>query len=137
MTSEPYTTPLSRFASASIALEVLLAIGAIAGGLVLIVAPRGDILPLLVSALEGSPFDTYLWPGVILFTVLGLGPLVAAAMAWRRRPVAPFAALAVGAALLIRVVVEVAIIGYATSRPSRRSISSWASSSPASRWGGR
>ena len=71
---ELHGTPLSRLAKASITLDVLLGIGALAGGFVLIVAPRGEILPLPVSALEGSPFDTYLWPGVFLFTVLGLGP---------------------------------------------------------------
>ena len=79
MTTEPHRPPLSRLAKVSLALEVLLGIGALAGGLVLIVAPRGEIMPLPVSALAGSPFDTYLGPGLILFTVLGLGPLVAAA----------------------------------------------------------
>lgn len=109
--------PLSRFAKASIGLEVLLSVGALGGGLVLIVAPRGEIMPLPVSALAGSPFDTYLGPGLILFTVLGLGPLVAAGLALRRHRLAPFAAVAVGAALLIWVAVEIAIIGYSTEPP--------------------
>ena len=74
--------PLNRFAKASIALEVLLGIGALGGGLVLVLAPRGEIMPLPLSALAGSPFETYLGPGLILFTVLGLGPLVAAGLAW-------------------------------------------------------
>ena len=94
--------PLSRFAKASIALEVLLGVGALGGGLVLIVAPRGEIMPLPLSALAGSPFETYLGPGLILFTVLGLGPLVAAGLAWLRHPLAPFAAFVVGVALLLR-----------------------------------
>jgi hypothetical protein len=109
--------PIGRFAKASIALEVLLSVGALAGGLVLIVAPRGEIMPLPLSALAGSPFDTYLGPGLILFTVLGIGPLVAARLAWRRHPLAPFAALAVGAALLIWVAVQIAIIGYSNEPP--------------------
>ncbi len=45
---------------------------------VLMLAPRGEIMPLPLSALAGSPFDTYFVPGLILFGVLGLGPLIAA-----------------------------------------------------------
>jgi hypothetical protein len=109
--------PLGRFARASIAFEVLLGVGALGGGLVLTVAPRGEIMPLPLSALAGSPFETYLGPGLILFTVLGIGPLVAARLAWARSPLAPIAALAVGGALLIWVAVEIAIIGYSNEPP--------------------
>jgi hypothetical protein len=117
MTTEPHRPPLSRLAKASIVLEVLLGIGALGGGLVLIVAPRGEIMPLPLSALAGSPFETYLGPGLVLFTVLGIGPLVAARLARRRHPLAPLAAFAVGMALLIWVAVEIAIIGYSNEPP--------------------
>lgn len=98
-------------------LEILLSVGALGGGLVLMIAPRGEIMPLPLSALAGSPFDTYLVPGLILFGVLGLGPLVAARLAWRRHPLAPIAAFVVGAGLLIWVAVEAAIIGYSNEPP--------------------
>ena len=109
--------PLSRVAKAAVVLEILLSIGALGGGLVLMIAPRGEIMPLPLSALAGSPFDTYLVPGLILFAVLGLGPLVAARLAWLRHPLAPTAAFVVGAGLLIWVAVEVAIIGYSNEPP--------------------
>jgi hypothetical protein len=115
-TSSP-VKQLGRFAKASISLEVLLGVGAIAGGLALILGPRGEIIPLPVSALAGSPFQTYLGPGLILFTVLGLGPLVTARLALRRHPLAPLAGVAVGAALLIWICVEIAIIGYSNEPP--------------------
>ncbi len=54
---------------------------------------------------------------MILFTVLGLGPLLAARLAWTRHPLAPLAALVVGAALMIWVAVEIAIIGYSNEPP--------------------
>lgn len=108
---------MSRIAKTAVALEVLLGIGAIGGGLVLMIAPRGEIMPLPLSALAGSPFDTYFVPGVILFGVLGLGPLIAARLTWLRHPLAPMAAFVVGAGLLIWVVVEVAIIGYSNEPP--------------------
>jgi hypothetical protein len=111
------TQPLSRFAKGLLVLEVLLSLGALGGGSVLILAPRGEIMPLPLSALAGSPFDTYLGPGLILFSVLGLGPLVAARLAWLRHPFAPVAAFIVGVALLIWVAVEIAIIGYSNEPP--------------------
>ena len=109
--------PLSRVAKGALALEVILSIGALGGGLILMLAPRGEILPLPLSALAGSPFDTYFVPGVILFGVLGFGPLAAACLAWVRHPLAPIAAFVVGAGLLIWVAVEVAIIGYSNEPP--------------------
>jgi hypothetical protein len=113
----PGTPPVARVAVVAVALEIILSIGALGGGLVLMIAPRGEIMPLPLSALAGSPFDTYLVPGVILFGVLGLGPLVAARLAWLRHPLAPTGAFVVGAALLIWVAVEVAIIGYSGEPP--------------------
>jgi hypothetical protein len=108
---------LSRVARAALALEVVLGIGALAGGLILMLAPRGEILPLPLSALAGSPFDTYFVPGMILFGVLGFGPLAAARLAWMHHPLGPVAAFIVGAGLLIWVAVEVAIIGYSNEPP--------------------
>jgi uncharacterized membrane protein len=81
------------------------------------IAPRGEIMSLPVSALAGSPFDTYFVPGLILFTVLGLGPLVPARLAWSRNPLAPAAAFVIGSTLVIWVAVEVAIIGYTNEPP--------------------
>ena len=74
-------------------------------------------MPLPLSALADSPFDTYFVPGLILFGVLGLGPLIAARMVWLRHPLAPAAAFVVGAALVTWVAVEVAIIGYSNEPP--------------------
>jgi hypothetical protein len=107
----------SAFATAAATLEVILGVGALAGGAALIAGPRGEIMPLPLSALRGSPFDTYLLPGLVLFGVLGLGPLLAARLAWIRHSLAPLAALATGGALLIWVAVEIAIIGYSNEPP--------------------
>jgi hypothetical protein len=108
---------LSRFAKAAIALEVVLSLGALGGGGALMLGSRGEIIPLPVAVLSGSPFDTFFVPGLILFGVLGLGPLVAAFLAWLRHPLAPLAAGVVGAALLIWLAVEIAIVGYTNDPP--------------------
>ena len=59
-------TALEPLARLAIALEVFLGVGALAGGAALMLGPRGEILPLPLSALSGSPFTDYLVPGAIL-----------------------------------------------------------------------
>jgi len=108
---------LSRLAKTAVSLEIFLSVGALGGGGALMLGPKGEIVPLPVAALAGSPFETYFAPGLILFCVLGLGPLLAAALAWRRHPLAPVAAVAVGASLLIWLVVEITIVGYTNDPP--------------------
>jgi len=106
-----------RLAAAAVGLELFLALGAIGGGIALMAGTNGEILPLPISALKGSPFANYFAPGAILFTILGLGPLGAAILAWRRHPVAPFMTVTVGGALLVWIAVEIAIVGYSNEPP--------------------
>ena len=108
---------LSRFAKAALSLEVFLSLGALGGGAALMLGPRGEIIPLPLSALSGSPFETYFVPGLILFCVLGLCPLVAARLTWLRHPLAPVAALGVGVTLLVWMAVEIIIVGYSSNPP--------------------
>lgn len=108
---------LGRFAVTAIVLETFLGLGAVGGGLALMAGPSGEIIPIPVSALAGSPFADYFIPGAILFTVLGVGPLGAAVLAWRRHPMAPFLMSAVGGALLIWLIVQIGIVGYSDDPP--------------------
>ena len=110
-------SPLGRLAVSAIGLEILLGVGAIGGGLALMAGPNGEILPLPVAALSGSSFANYFVPGAILFTIIGLGPLSAAILAWRRHAVAPLLAFTVGVALLVWLIVEIQIVGYSSHPP--------------------
>ena len=49
--------------------------------------------------------------------ILVLGPLAAAALAWRGHPLARALALVVGVALLVWLVVEICIVGYESNPP--------------------
>lgn len=111
------TQPLHRLPKIAIGLLLFLAIGAICGGLALILGPRGEILPLPLSLLLGSPFTSYLVPGTILFVVLGLGPLGVAILAWRKSPTAPALTLFVGSTLIVWIVAEIIIVGYSNEPP--------------------
>ena len=69
-------------------LHVFLAVGAIFGGLALIVPSKGNnsYLELPISYLENSPFSSFLIPGIVLFTVLGVFPLLIAYFLFSKRP---------------------------------------------------
>ena len=54
----------------------LLGFGAIGGGGVLIISPSGELIGMPLSIIQNSPFINFLIPGIILFTVLGILPIV-------------------------------------------------------------
>jgi hypothetical protein len=107
-----------------ILLQFLLGLGALAGGAVLIAAPDGGIIHMPLSMLKDSPFQNFLIPGLILFTLLGVFPVLVAFSLWRRPvwrwpdAVNPFkqlhwswaASLAAGVMLVIWITVEVLIV---------------------------
>ncbi|HET6311765.1 MAG TPA: hypothetical protein VFH00_12295 [Candidatus Nitrosotalea sp.] len=102
--------PLPWIARLAVALEIFLGLGALFGGGALILGPDGHILGMPTSLLAGSPFPSYLLPGIILFTFVGVAPLVAAVITIRRQALAPFAAVAVGLALIGWVSVEMVVL---------------------------
>ncbi|MEO6602269.1 MAG: hypothetical protein ABIQ16_20475 [Polyangiaceae bacterium] len=117
MSDAAFKYPRSRLALVAVVLEVILGLGAIGGGLALMLGPHGEVLPLPVFLLKGSPFQSYFVPGLILLTLIGIGPLVAAVFAWRQQRWAPFLTLAVGIALLGWMTVEIYLIGYSSTPP--------------------
>lgn len=54
----------------------ILGIGAIAGGIMLIIDPTGDAIGLPNTLLEHSPFANFLIPGILLMLVLGVLPMI-------------------------------------------------------------
>jgi len=53
-----------------------LALGAIFGGGALIISPSGELLRMPLSNLGTSPFKDFLIPGIILFSILGVIPVI-------------------------------------------------------------
>jgi len=60
-------------------LHLFVGIGALFGGLAAIVNPQTP-LGMPAEPLKNSPFSSYLIPGIILFTVIGLGNIFSAFM---------------------------------------------------------
>jgi hypothetical protein len=101
---------LPGIARLAVVLEIFLGLGALFGGGALILGPDGHLLGMPTALLAGSPFPSYLVPGIILFTFVGVAPLVAAAITFRRHPIAPLAAIAVGLTLIGWVSVEMVVL---------------------------
>jgi hypothetical protein len=85
------------------------AISALAGG-VLGVAANGAGVPL--TYLQGTPFTSYLIPGLILGLIVGGTQGLGAIAIQRRHPHGPLAAAVAGFGMTIWIFVEVAITGY-------------------------
>lgn len=87
------------------------------GGAALILDPDGGILQLPVEMLQGSPFHDFLIPGIILFGVLGIFPLIVSLGFRKNRYLSWLLSLLVGVALLVWIGVEILIIGYHSQPP--------------------
>lgn len=87
------------------------------GGIGLVADPTGAFVGLPLRWLRGSPFEDYLIPGVVLLTVLGVAPLIAAWGLWTGRAWSWAAGLAVGLALLGWLAVQIGVVGYQPDPP--------------------
>ena len=71
-----------------VTLLAVLGSGAIFGGGVLIVSPTGALIGMPLSMLASSPFHSFLIPGLLLFVVLGICPLLLIFALIKKRPCA-------------------------------------------------
>ncbi len=70
-----------------VGLLAILAVGGLQGGLSFVLDPTGASLGAKLSWLERTPVSDFLWPGVFLTVVFGLGGLaLIAGLVWRISP---------------------------------------------------
>ncbi|MDR8393949.1 hypothetical protein NC796_22535 [Aliifodinibius sp. S!AR15-10] len=93
------------------------AISGLLGGAMLVLDPTGSMLHMPLTLLEDSPFNSYLVPGLILFFVLGVAPLVVFYGLFRSATWAWPGAVLVSMALIAWIGVEIAMIGYQSDPP--------------------
>ncbi len=92
-------------------LQIFVSIGALAAGFLFILYPSGSALQTPPDMLKDSPFANFLIPGIILFTVNGIGQFVAAVLTIRRHRFAGYAGAVFGIGLMIWIFVQVNMIG--------------------------
>lgn len=106
------TTSLEKLsAHALTALNLAVAAGAITGGVGLLIGGEGPwALPL--SVLEGTPFSSFLIPGILLGGVVGGIALAAAISHLRRRPWAALVSEVAGATLVGWIGIQMLMLGH-------------------------
>jgi menaquinone-dependent protoporphyrinogen oxidase len=83
---------------------------ALAGGLELMIWPRGNEVMPPVSMLEGTPFSSFFVPGLLLAALVGGLNAAAAMLARRRHRFAEHAAFVAGGALTVWIVVQMSML---------------------------
>jgi hypothetical protein len=90
-------------------LHVVIGVGALGGGYACIVEPMAPLgAPL--SMLEGSPFDSFLIPGLVLFGLFGIGNIVGAVLLARRFKWHGYIAGVLGGGMVVWIIIQVLII---------------------------
>ena len=84
----------------------LVGVNAVYGGIGLIVNGMG----MPDDWLEHTPFDSWLLPGLALLVTVALPQFAAARVVLRRDPRAPLVGMAVGAALVLWILVQLAVL---------------------------
>ena len=87
-----------------------LGVTALIGGGTLVLDSSGELMGLPIEWLDGTPFADYLVPGVILFGVLGVGSFVVVYGLLAYRKWAWYAAVALGGALVVWIIVQLFLI---------------------------
>ena len=93
-------------------LQIFIAVGAVGGGLVLLLDPSGQWMGFSVELLSGSPFSSYLIPGLVLFAVIGIGNFTAAFLSFRKHRIAGLAGILLGGFLAAWILIQVWIVGW-------------------------
>jgi hypothetical protein len=92
-------------------------VSGMAGGLGLLMDPSGETLRIPLNWLEGSPFQDYTIPGLVLLVVLGIFPIAVLYGLWNGEGWGWTGAVLVGLALIVWLVVEIIVIGYQPDPP--------------------
>ena len=92
-------------------IQIFVSLGALSAGVLMILFPSGKQLQIPLEILDGSPFNNFLVPGIILFLINGVGQLTAGLMSFRRHPLAGYTGAVFGIGLMIWIFVQVSMIG--------------------------
>jgi hypothetical protein len=94
----------------TLALLQLTAVGAVLGGWQLMTDPTGGKLGMSTGLLAHSPFTDFFWPGVILFTLIGLGSIAATIRVMRQLHYYSIAVMLVGVSLTGWIGIQILLI---------------------------
>lgn len=91
--------------------QILIGLSAIAGGYGFIGDPSGASMGMTLDLLEGAPFSDFFIPGLFLFSVNGIGHLIAGILTFLKFRYAGEVAIFFGALLVVWIIIQVLWIG--------------------------
>jgi hypothetical protein len=104
--------PTNSLTFGTAALLIFVGIGAVAGGLGVILDPSGESLGVTVDLLINSPFENFLIPGIVLFTAIGLTNLLVSFLTFKQHLLSGGATIILGFIMIIWIVLQVYWIGW-------------------------
>lgn len=100
----------SRLALILGSLQFFVAIGAFPAGILMLIDPDGSALGLPEALLTGSPFDSYLIPGIILIIVNGVFQTMGGVVSFKKRSMAGRLGMALGLLLICWILAQMVLI---------------------------
>jgi hypothetical protein len=91
--------------------QAAIAIGALPAGYLFIIHPDGSGLGMTTGQLAGSPFKSYLIPGLYLFIVNGLFNLISSILAFTMFRYSAYTGILLGSGLIIWILVQIYSVG--------------------------
>jgi hypothetical protein len=92
-------------------IQSFIGLGAFISGILMMLQPDGSMFQMPLTMLNGSPFNNFLIPGLILLSVNGIGNMIAAILSFRKHKLSGFAGIFFGSGLIIWIFVQVSMIG--------------------------
>ena len=93
-------------------LQIFIGMGALSGGLPMILTPNGGSSGLNTDILQNTPFTNFLIPGILLFTINGIGSLVGAYFSLKFKKQTGFFGIFLGIALIIWIITQMYLLGF-------------------------
>lgn len=92
-------------------LQMFIGLGGVVCGFLMIIDPGGGLMTMPLELIASSPFTDYLIPGIILFSILGVGNVVSSIISFKKSKYAGYAGILFGSALIIWILVQIYMIG--------------------------
>ena len=78
----------------------------------MVLSPGDPSSGMSTQVLQGSPFDSFLIPGILLLTIYGAGNLVGSYFSLKFKKMAGHLGIILGFAMIVWIVVQMVLLGY-------------------------
>ncbi len=99
-------------------LQLFIGIPAVVFGLLLIIDPSGGKIGLPIELIFNSPFKDYLIPGLLLFSVNGIGNVLSSVLSFKKSRYSGYTGAFFGTALVIWIIVQTVLVGFHWLQPA-------------------